>query len=727
MTMRNCWAKTILVLWCSAQAAQAPGRAVVPPQAKDPTAVGADLAALVRAYRKAPSPESRAAVEAYAAAHPKEKMSAELALGVTAYEQEEFEDAITHLKNVQIPQIADYVGYYLAAARVGANQTEGVAADVAAVQRTEVPSPLAGKAWMVQAQGLQTDAPVEAVKLLRDHYADLPQPDGDLALAEAYQAAKDLPHAAEFYQRVYYEYVSGDAAEDAAAALVTLKDAMGAAYPQPLPAQAMRRADRLLEARQYAAAKTEYESLLGTLAGRDREQAQVRIGAADIGAGHLSIALPYLRGLQLTEPEADAERLYYEAEAARRMANDEAMMAAVKALAKKYPKSTWRLKATVNAANRWLTLNRPDEYLKLYQDAYENFPNDPSAGVYHWKVAFHAYREDQHDAAELIREQLRNYPTAPSTGAALYFLGRHAEMHKDPAYARAIYERLTRTFPNQFYAMLARDRLKQPEIAGAGPSEDAAKLLGELKLPEAKPLPAEQTRPTALRIERSRLLRAAGLSDMAEGELRYGIHTDGQPVLLGMEFAEQADSAYPALKIMKATAGDYLSLPIDQAPRRYWEMLFPLPYRADLEKDARAQGLDPVLFAGLIRQESEFNPGAQSGANAWGLTQLQPPTARQYAPRAGVPNFTPRQLFQPAVALKIGAAYFKAMLDKHGGNLPQTLAAYNAGPNRLAQWLAWGLTYREPAEFIEMIPFTETRDYVQAVMRNADMYRRLYH
>ena len=83
-------------------------------------------------------------------------------------------------------------------------------------------------------------------------------------------------------------------------------------------------------------------------------------------------------------------------------------------------------------------------------------------------------------------------------------------------------------------------------------------------------------------------------------------------------------------------------------------------------------------------------------------------------------------LFEPAVSLKIGAAYFKAMLDQHGGNLPQTLAAYNAGPNRLAQWLAWGLTYREPAEFIEMIPFTETRDYVQAVMRNADMYRRLY-
>jgi soluble lytic murein transglycosylase len=65
------------------------------------------------------------------------------------------------------------------------------------------------------------------------------------------------------------------------------------------------------------------------------------------------------------------------------------------------------------------------------------------------------------------------------------------------------------------------------------------------------------------------------------------------------------------------------------------------------------------------------------------------------------------------------------MLDKNGGSMEQTLAAYNAGPNRLAQWITWG-AYREPAEFVEAIPFTETRDYVQGVLRNAEMYRRLY-
>jgi peptidoglycan lytic transglycosylase len=191
-----------------------------------------------------------------------------------------------------------------------------------------------------------------------------------------------------------------------------------------------------------------------------------------------------------------------------------------------------------------------------------------------------------------------------------------------------------------------------------------------------------------------------------------------------MEQAEQADAPYQALRAMKATAGNYLGLPLDKAPRRYWEMLFPLPYRRELEAAARRERVDPFLLAGLIRQESEFNPGALSSANAYGLTQVRPGTGRQFARKAGVPRFTPRQLFQPATSLKIGSAVFRAMLDQYG-QVEQTLAAYNAGPRRMAEWAAWG-TYREPAEFIEMIPFTETREYVEAVLRNADIYRRLY-
>jgi len=140
---------------------------------------------------------------------------------------------------------------------------------------------------------------------------------------------------------------------------------------------------------------------------------------------------------------------------------------------------------------------------------------------------------------------------------------------------------------------------------------------------------------------------------------------------------------------------------------------------------ARERELDPFLVAGLIRQESEFNPQARSPANAYGLTQVRPVTGRQFARKAGIPRYSNRVLLQPSANLKIGTSILRSMLDHNSGKVEQTLACYNAGPNRVAEWLTWN-TYREPAEFVESIPFTETRDYVQAVMRNADIYRRLY-
>jgi soluble lytic murein transglycosylase len=254
------------------------------------------------------------------------------------------------------------------------------------------------------------------------------------------------------------------------------------------------------------------------------------------------------------------------------------------------------------------------------------------------------------------------------------------------------------------------------------------KFLAALKLPQSQPVPTETTHATGLRIERSRLLRAAGLGDLADAELRYAARTDSQPTLVAMEIASAANAdstPYLGVKIMKALIPDYLNLPVPEAPHEFWEYLFPMPYRPELVADARAQNLDPYLVAGLIRQESEFNPDAVSPAKADGLMQVRPGTGGEFARAAGIERFTSSMLFQPAVNLKIGTAIFRSMLNKNGGSMEQTLAAYNAGPNRLAEWLTWN-TYREPAEFVESIPFTETRDYVQGVLRNAEMYRRLY-
>ncbi|MEO8596758.1 MAG: lytic transglycosylase domain-containing protein [Candidatus Solibacter sp.] len=707
MTIRTCSAAIILAL-CYSLLGAAPAAGM--------------LAALVRAWREAPTPAHRGAITTYLAGHPKDAAIANLALGIGAYEQKDWSAAITSLKFVQgkLPAIADYAAYYLAAARVENEDYDVTASDLAPARRS---SPLAARSWLLEARARKESAPAEAVRLIREHYGDLPQPETDVTLADCYQAANDLPRAAEFYQRVYYHYLTGAAATRSAAALLALKDALGATYPAPSAAQMLHRADRLLDAREYAAARREYEALAWQARGPERELARIRIGAADYLEGKATLAWPYLVSLEVTGAEAAAERLYYLTECARSRKDDEEMMSAVRQLTARFKASPWRLKALASAANRYLLLNRPEDYVPLHRAIYQDFASSPQAALSHWKVTFQAYLHDQPDAGRLLREHITQYPGHSTAGASLYFLGRQLERSGDAGGARASYQRLTTVFENHYYAMLARDRLKAIGAAPAG--GDAAAFVAGLKFPVPVKVATDTAAATTARIERSRLLRSAGLADLADAELRFGMRTDDQPALLAMELAESAEAPHQALRVMKSNNPDYLNLPVPSAPRKFWELLFPLPYRSELVRSARDRDLDPFLVAGLIRQESEFNPAAVSRAKAYGLTQVRPGTGRQFARTAGVPKVTTKVLSEPSANLKLGTSILRSMLDSQGGSLEQTLAAYNAGPNRVVEWMAWN-NYREPAEFVESIPFTETRDYVQAVMRNAEMYRRLY-
>jgi soluble lytic murein transglycosylase len=136
------------------------------------------------------------------------------------------------------------------------------------------------------------------------------------------------------------------------------------------------------------------------------------------------------------------------------------------------------------------------------------------------------------------------------------------------------------------------------------------------------------------------------------------------------------------------------------------------------------QGLDPYLVAGLVRQESEFNPQAVSPAQAYGLTQILPSTGRALL-KMSRRRFRPAMLFAPELNLRLGTMYLRAVYDQNAGQGEQTLASYNAGASRVRNWMTWA-AYREPAEFSETIPFSETRSYVFAVQRNALIYRKLY-
>jgi soluble lytic murein transglycosylase len=686
---------------------------------------GQSLGTLGANYRKTPNPRTRAALLNYANAHPTDKNGALalLSLGATETDERQFGDALKHLTAAakRLPKLADYIAWLSASSQFELGQFADTEKTLDPVWRSTPVSPLVSRAVALQANAYLKDSkPGLALDLIQRHLTDFSVPQAELLLARA-DEADGKPEAAAHYQKIYIDYPLSNEASDAQAALVR--------YPAPDNQALLARALKLVDGADFDRARKELTALLPVLSGANLDFARVRIGAARHLAREDRQAYDYLASFQASLPELEAERLFYLLECARRLDRLDEVRTLLERLSASYPHSIWRFNALLSVANYYTAHSQSDAAESLYRACYEGFPTEPRSAQCHWRIAWTQYLRDSSSATALLEEHLKRYPDSDRASTALYFLGRIAESKSDPGAARVYYEKIDKAFPNYYYAMLARDRLALLAISGAPPSPVASQFLAGLQLAAHRPSETfVATSTTAERIDRSHLLASAGLDDLAENELRFGAKTDGQPQIIALELAELAsrrDAPDQAIRYIKRFASGYLSLPLDNAPDKFWRLAFPLPYRHSLEEYSRQQSLDPFLVAALIRQESEFNTKAVSRANARGLTQVLPSTARQLSRQLKIPRYSTSMLFSPDMNLKIGTFYLKALSDQLQGKVEQTLASYNAGKSRVNSWTSLA-TYHEPAEFVESIPFSETRVYVQSVLRNAEVYRRLY-
>jgi soluble lytic murein transglycosylase len=161
----------------------------------------------------------------------------------------------------------------------------------------------------------------------------------------------------------------------------------------------------------------------------------------------------------------------------------------------------------------------------------------------------------------------------------------------------------------------------------------------------------------------------------------------------------------------------------NEVPVSVWKVLFPFPYESTLRREAERNDFDPMFAAGLIRQESTFQADVVSYANAIGLMQILPKTGKILAKQHKI-RYTKASLFDPNINIELGMLYI-AGLTRSTGGLEYAAAAYNAGEDRIALWKS-ERSYDEVPELVESIPFTQTREYVQIVLRNASMYRQIY-
>jgi soluble lytic murein transglycosylase len=631
----------------------------------------------------------------------------------------------------KVPQLEDYAEYIREQAEYNLKNYPEIGKAAARVFDQKPASPLTGPAAALAVKAdLGNDQPKQALELIRKYYARITQPQADFLLAQCFRANGDFAQAVEYFQRVYYGYPQAKEAEDASQALADLKLKLGDAYPPPSANAMLARAKKLLDAKSYAAARTDLEAALPKLAGAQLDLARVRIGATRLLDKDPKSALEYLKSLHVDDLDADAERLSYIIRSVRKLDRTADVRPYLDQLAEKHPDSAWRLDALVFVANQANVDGDPATYLPLYQACAAGFPDDPRSAWCHWRLAFTAYSQNKVDAFDLLREQVQRYPDSVDANAALYYLGRFSETRGADAEARAYFSELVRLFPNTYYAVIGNQRLKETKVASAAADPSVLEFIKGIQFPvRVAPVSFVPDKDTQRRLDRAKLLETFALNDWAESELKFGARDDGEQThIYAYELAKLASSQSEydqAVRYIKAFAPGYLSYPVSSAPLDFWHLAFPLPYRASLDRDSRENNLDPFLVGALIRQESEFNPKVISYAHAYGLMQVEPATGRELARRLKIKGFRTNDLLTPDRNMQLGTYYFRSLLNQLNGEVELALAAYNAGKSRVDQWRQRG-TFREPSEFIETIPIDQTRTYVQVVLRNADVYRRFY-
>jgi soluble lytic murein transglycosylase len=669
-------------------------------------------------------------VEHYALTHPDEAGSlAWLVIGYAHTLDQEFAQAIPPLVKAQAKagELGDYVDFYLGKSY---HATSNWSDCIATLQdfKTKYPDSLNrrdaaivyGNALLAAGKNAEAAAVLEAERTpLRS--------DVELYIGRALARSGHPDTAAAAFQHVYYGMPLSDEADAAGDELDRLQKQ--SKIPPASFAVRKQRPELLIQGKRYGEAVEDYKRLLKEAPASEAPGLRVGLATAFYRDRRYKDAKDLLEKLSVggeTPLSADqkAQRLYYLGEITRD-SDQNAFVQYLTELRAIEPAGKWLEESLISTGNSYLLKKDIATAGKFYSELASRVPNGKYGSYAHWKAAWIAYRlNDFASAKKQFEEQISLYPNSPEVTNALYWRARIAEQENDSAKARAYYQKLAERFRYYYYGELARDRMAQIKFEGPADPDPLLRKIPGIKPPQD---PKELMPEDSLRAQRSRLLQNGGLTDLAVKELQTAAYNDS----LGWANREilrlyQNDGAYfRALQVAKRSVQGYFAFELNDMPRPFWEALFPRVYWTDLKKYSEENSLDPFLVASLIRQESEFNPSAVSRAKALGLMQLLPSVGKHVAKEVKLSGFNQGLLFVPTVNLRLGTRYFKQSIDQNAGTVEYALAAYNAGQDRVDDWRK-DAKFRDVPEFVESIPFTETREYVQAIVRNAGVYRRLY-
>jgi soluble lytic murein transglycosylase len=492
------------------------------------------------------------------------------------------------------------------------------------------------------------------------------------------------------------------------------------------PADRLRRAEALTKDRHWTEALDELDKLPADTPPEVAVERDYQIGMTKFhmrrdyarAAELLLGAAPKLTG------DKAASAAFHGARALSRIDRDDEAIAGYLKVVSGYPRSRYAAEAQYLAG--WLDYNRGRfrESLPALQATLDHFGKSAFADDAAWCLAFaHYLLGDAEQAlagfARYARMPGSGMPAEEQAARVAYWRARLHDKLGHKTEAEAGYRELVRRAPLGYYGLLASARL-----AAAG-APVKVELSGK---PPALAAPRDPERDPA--VARAAELLEAGMDAEAGVELEH--EEKGLLTRLGGDKATgfllslyaRAGDFHRAYALAEARGAGALGAAPEGAARVFWEAAYPRAYRTLVETYGPPAGNPDVFLYAIMRKESGFSPHDVSYADARGLLQMIPPTSERVAAKAGLP-FHADELYDPEVNVRLGSIYIGSLFQKFGGQVPLAAGAYNAGPRAMARWC--DQHGKHPTdEFVELIAFTQTREYAKRVTSIYARYRYLY-
>ncbi|MBI5827922.1 MAG: transglycosylase SLT domain-containing protein [Deltaproteobacteria bacterium] len=591
-------------------------------------------------------------------------------------------------------------------------------------------------------------------------------PEALLGAAQASIALGDMAGALKSVRGILASYPLHPASGKAEGLLSMIRSA-GVDAGEPAPQERYQRAGKFFESAGYGKAVSELEPLLKDRNSEYYARAVLKTARSYMRLKQYSRAEELLKEyLKAKDPEREAEALASLALIALRGGNERLLINTEKRLSGNHPDSTQSAQVNIYLG-RYFESRDAVKSLDYYGKVLDRFKSTPFADDGLWSSGWMEYRAGRFDDA---CRTFSSYPSTRPNGAHaprfLYWSARSAEQAGRTEAARAGYEKLANGFRRTYYGYLAVERLgrmdkgrgfepRGPEArqdivtasAGDGgqPADNESLITLEEHYIEAMELltlglnsrAASELDILARRysndedaiFEIADLYLRAGdyhraLRVYGERLAAFNKHSERIPRSLPRGGASELQTVNSLLENYPRQAADNFNRTSKGGARDYTAIAFPQGIVELARKKARGLSPDPYMIAAIMREESAFNPEVVSTAGAIGLMQVMPSTGRLVARELGKGPIDPSDLFDPDLNIELGAWYLGHLSGMFNNDLVLTIAGYNAGPNAAVRWA--GTLPAETDEFIESIPYPETRRYVKKVLNSYVEFKRLY-